>query len=155
VSGKLIAELKQTKPFASVHEEALLNLSRTHEFIQQRATEFFKQFQLTATQYNMLRILRGAGEKGTSCSHAAERMVTADPDVTRLLDRLEARNLIARQRSTEDRRVVVSRITPEGLDLLESIDEPLNEFTTRQLAHIPVDQLEQLIATLESIRERA
>jgi DNA-binding MarR family transcriptional regulator len=153
VSGKLAAELRQSKPFSSVEEEALLNIARTHEFIQQRMAEFFKQFQLTATQYNILRILRGAGKDGISCSQAAERMVTADSDITRLLDRLEARNLIARERSREDRRVVFSRIADEGLDLLKAIDKPLAEFVKRQAGHVGQERLEQLIGILESIRK--
>ncbi len=153
MSGKLAGELRQSKPFASVEEEALLNIARTHEFIQQRMAEFFKQFQLTATQYNMLRILRGAGKDGISCSQAAERMVTADSDITRLLDRLEARNLIARERGREDRRVVVSRISDEGLDLLKAIDKPLAEFVKKQAGHIGQERLELLIGILELIRE--
>lgn len=153
MSGKLASELRQTKPFASIEEEALLNLSRTHEFIQQRAVEFFKQFQLTATQYNILRILRGAGKEGLSCSQASERMVTADPDITRLLDRLETRNLIARERSREDRRVVISRITENGLDLLRTIDKPLAGFIQKHVGHIGREKTEHLVEILESIRQ--
>jgi len=136
-----------------VEEEALLNLARTHEFVQQRMAEFFKQFQLTATQYNILRILRGAGKDGISCSQAAERMVTADPDITRLLDRLEARTLIARERSREDRRVVVSRITGEGLDLLKTIDPPLAAFVKKLVGQAGHQNLDRLIGILESIRQ--
>jgi DNA-binding MarR family transcriptional regulator len=153
VSGKLAAELRQTKPFASVEEEAVLNLARTHEFLQQRMAEFFKRFDLTRTQYNILRILRGAGKPGITCSQAAERMVTADPDITRLLDRLESRRLIARERSSEDRRVVISRITGEGLALLKSIDRPLAEFHRRQVGGLGREKLAQLVEMLESLRE--
>jgi len=152
VSGKLAGEIRQTKAFESLEEEALLNLARTHEYIQQRTSEFFKQFSLTGTQYNILRILRGAGPDGLSCSEASERMVTADPDITRLLDRLESRNLIARERSREDRRVVMSRITPDGLELLQTIDKPLKQLIKRTIGHLPKDRLEHLIETLESIR---
>ena len=152
MSGKLAGELRQSKGFDSLEQEALLNLARTHEFIQQRISEFFKPFQLTATQYNILRILRGAGEHGISCSKASERMVTADPDITRLLDRLESRGLIARERSQEDRRVVMSRITTAGLELLKAIDKPLMEFGKRVMGHVGRERLEQLIDTLESIR---
>ena len=151
--GKLAGELRQSKPFSSPEEEALLNLSRTHEVIQQRVAGFFKQFQLTATQYNILRILRGAGKDGISCSHAAERTVTADPDITRLLDRLEARKLIARERSREDRRVVISRITTEGLSLLKTIDKPLADFTKALAGHLGSARLQQLIEILESLRQ--
>lgn len=152
MSGKLAAELRQTKPFASIEEEALLNLARTHEFVQQQMAEFFKQFQLTATQYNILRILRGAGKDGISCSQAAERMVTSDPDITRLLDRLATRHLIARERSREDRRVVITHITTEGLDLLKTIDRPLAEFVKKLVGHSGRERLEQLIEILESMR---
>lgn len=152
VSGKLAAELRQTKPFASLEEEALLNLERTREFLRQRLTEFFKQFQLTGTQYNILRILRGAGREGVTCSQAAERMVTADPDITRLLDRLEARGLIERERALADRRVVLSRITKEGLALLRAIDKPLAALRKQDLGALGRGRLEQLIEILESIR---
>ena len=153
MSSRLAAEIRQKKPFALLEEEAVLNLMRTHEFLQQRQTDFFKQFQLTPTQYNILRILRGAGQAGVTCSQAAERMVAADPDITRLLDRLEARQLIERQRGSQDRRVVISRITAQGIDLLKDIDRPLAEFVKRQLGHIGKERLAQLIEILESIRE--
>ena len=153
VGSKPAAEIRRNKQFARLEEEALLNLLRTHEFIQQRQTEFFKQFQLTPTQYNILRILRGAGADGISCSEAAERMVTADPDITRLLDRLEARELIVRERRREDRRVVVSRIAGPGLELLDAIDRPLADFLKRRMGRIGEKDLQRLIAILESLRE--
>ena len=153
MSGKLADELRQSKPFASVEEEAMLNLARTHEFVSQRMAGFFKRFQLTATQYNILRILRGAGTDGISCSEAAARMVTADSDITRLLDRLEARNLIARERSREDRRVVKSRITADGLDLLRTIDKPLAAFMKTIAGPAGQEKLRQLIEILETIRQ--
>lgn len=153
VSAKLAAEIHQNKPFALPEEEALLNLVRTHEFLLQRQTEFFKQFQLTPTQYNILRILRGAGADGVTCSRAAERMVTADPDITRLFDRLEARKLIRRERSAEDRRVVVSRITPDGLKLVDAIDKPLARLLKRHMGRVGPKKLAQLIEILESLRE--
>ncbi len=150
--SKLAAEIGQSKPFELPEEEALLNLIRTSGFIQQRQAEFFKQFGLTATQYNILRILRGAGKDGVTCSQAAERMVTADPDITRLLDRLEARGLLRRERDTNDRRVVLSRITPEGLALLKSIDKPLAESVRGLAGHVERKKLEQLIGILEELR---
>ena len=155
MSGNLAGEIQQSKAFSSLEEEAFLNLARTHEFLQHRISEFFKQFQLTATQYNILRILRGAGDDGISCSQAAERMVTADPDITRLLDRLETRGLISRERSRDDRRVVMSRITPQGLDLLKTIDKPLTGFNKQSLGHLGHERLTQLIESLESIRQSA
>jgi DNA-binding MarR family transcriptional regulator len=153
VTSKLAAEIRQSKPFASVEEEALLNVVRTSEFLQKRQAAFFKQFQLTPTQYNVLRILRGAGEEGVNCSQISERMLTTDPDITRMLDRLEARNLIQRHRSTRDRRAVIARITASGLALLESIDAPLTELIETQFSRMPKEKLRDLIAALESLRE--
>ena len=130
----------------------MLDILRTTEFLQQRLAEFFKQFQLTPTQYNILRILRGAGNDGLTCSQAAERMISGDPDVTRLLDRLDSRGLIQRERSREDRRVVISRITAEGLELIKTIDKPLAEFLKRHISPAGKDKLQELIRILESIR---
>jgi DNA-binding MarR family transcriptional regulator len=154
VSGKLIKELGQTKPFALREEEAFLNLARTFEFLQQRLADLLKQFQLTPTQYNVLRILRGAGEEGVTCSQAAERMLTPDPDMTRLLDRMENRSLIQRERSRQDRRIVITRITREGLKLAGDIDEPLQTLFRRLLGHIGDRKLTALIETLEALREK-
>lgn len=153
MSGRLANEIKQTKPFALREEEALLNLGRTYEHLQQKVAELLKDYQLTSTQYNMLRILRGAGKDGLTCSQACERMITPDPDVTRLLDRMEARKLIERERSKQDRRVVITRITPEGLELVGRIDQPLAAILKKHLGHIGQDRLQTLIDTLELLRE--
>ena len=153
MSGKLAAEIRQSRPFQSIEEEAVLNLARTHEFVQQQMAEFFKQFGLTSTQYNILRICRGAGPDGITCSQAAERMVTADPDITRLLDRLEARMLIERERSRDDRRRVITHITAAGGELLKSIDKPLAAFLKKLMGRSSREQLEQLIEILESMRQ--
>ncbi len=153
MSGKLAAELRQSRPFASLEEEALLNLARTQEILQQKQAEFFREFHLTRIQYNVLRILRGAGDEGLPCNGIAERMVTADPDITRLLDRLESRQWILRERSRHDRRVVVARIAPAGVELLASIDQPLRDFILRLMGRPGQERLEQLIAILETLRE--
>jgi DNA-binding MarR family transcriptional regulator len=153
VSGKLAKEIRQTKPFASVEEEALLNIARTWEFLQQRLGELMKQHQLTTTQYNMLRILRGAGAEGVTCSQATERMLTPDPDITRLLDRMETSGLIRRDRSKEDRRVVITRITERGLELANRIDEPLHQLLQQSVARAGRQRLKELIDTLEVLRE--
>ena len=131
----------------------MLDILRTHEFLQQRLAEFFKQFQLTPTQYNILRILRGAGTDGLTCSQAAERMISGDPDITRLLDRLHSRGLIERERSHEDRRVVISRITAAGLELITAIDKPLGALLKRHISPPGKQKLQVLIRILESIRE--
>ncbi len=155
MAGKLVREIQQTKPFALLEEEAFLNLARTSEVLQQRMSELFKSHQLTPTQYNLLRILRGAGRDGLTCSKAGERMVTHDPDITRLMDRLEARKLILRERSKEDRRVVVTRISDEGLDLVNSLDRPVEAFLKEHLGHLGRPKLEQLVELLESLRGEA
>jgi len=152
MAGRLAKEIRQNKPFASTEEEALLNLARTFEVVQQRLSETLKPYQLTATQYNVLRILRGAGADGVTCSQAGERMVNHDPDMTRLLDRLEAQKLVERERSREDRRVVITRISKAGMDLVNSLDEPMRILQKRLAGHIGKDKLEQLIDTLESMR---
>lgn len=153
MSGRLATEIRQTKPFSSREEEAFLNLGRTWETLLGRFAELLKQFQLTPTQYNMLRILRGAGADGLTCSEASARMITAEPDVTRLLDRLEARKLIFRERSKADRRIVLTRITQQGLDLLTTIQRPAEKLLRRNLGHLGQQKLADLIATLETLRE--
>jgi len=130
-----------------------LNLGRTWEVLLGRLTEVLKQYGLTSTQYNILRILRGAGSDGLTCSEASARMITADSDITRLYDRLEARHLIVRERSTRDRRIVVSRITQEGLDLLGEVEKPAFELLRRSLGHLGQRKLADLIEVLELLRE--
>jgi DNA-binding MarR family transcriptional regulator len=149
----LAKEIRQTKPFGSREEEAFLNLGRTWEFLQQQVSALLKQNQLTPTQYNMLRILRGAGADGVTCSEATERMLSPDPDITRLLDRMEAQKLIRRDRSKEDRRVVITRITELGLELTDQIDAPLQQLLKESVGRIGRQKLNELIDTLETLRE--
>jgi len=152
VAGRLAREIQQTKPFALLEEEAALNLARTFEVVQQRVSEALKPHQLTPTQYNILRILRGAGSAGVTCSQAGERMVNHDPDMTRLLDRLEARKLVERERSREDRRVVITRITKKGLELVNSLDQPMNAVLKQRFGRLGKEKLRDLIDTLENLR---
>jgi DNA-binding MarR family transcriptional regulator len=153
MGGKLAKEIRQTKPFSSREEEAYLNLGRTFEFLQARVAALLKQHDLTPVQYNMLRILRGAGTEGVTCTQACERMLSPDPDITRLMDRMEARNLLKRERSREDRRVVVSWITPDGSALLSAIDGPLRDLFKAAMGHVSQRKIEELIETLEVLRE--
>jgi len=155
VSGRLAKEIRQAKPFPSREEEAFLNLGRTWEFLLSRVAELIKEHQLTATQYNMLRILRGAGAEGATCSQATDRMLTPDPDITRLLDRMETQGLIRRDRSKEDRRVVIARITDRGLEVANRIDAPLHHLLQRYLGRVGRRRLTELIDTLEALREPA
>ena len=152
MAGKLAREIRQTKPFALVEEEALLNLLRTAETLTRRTGDVMKQFEISPTQYNVLRILRGAGKDGLTCSQIGERMVTFDPDITRLVDRLGKRGLVERERCTQDRRVVFTRIVRPGLELLAEIDGPLQQTLKDNLGRLGKAKLQQLIELLEELR---
>jgi DNA-binding MarR family transcriptional regulator len=148
-------EIKKRKPFELLEEEAMLNLVRTADVLQAEFARLFKPFELSATQYNVLRILRGAlGEAGGGlpCGEIASRMITRDPDVTRLLDRLEKRGLISRCREQKDRRVVCARITPAGEKILAELDPLIANAHRSQLAHMDRSELTQLITLLERVR---
>lgn len=154
VMNKLQDEIKQTKPFGSLEDEAFLNVLRTAEAFLWREAEFLKPYEITLSQYNVLRILRGAEPAGLICREISERMIARDPDVTKLLDRLEARGLVRRERQEKDRRVIIARITSEGLDLVKEIDEPVLKMTENLLAHLGERKLKTLIELLEEAREK-
>jgi len=153
VAGRLAEEIKQTKPFASVEEELLLNILRTAEVVTQTVQHFLKGYQLSHTQYNVLRILRGAARSGRTCSELGERLITRDPDVTRLTDRLVARGLVERERSEQDRRIVITRITARGLELLDSMDAPIADILRDTIGKLPKQAQAELIERLEQVRE--
>lgn len=153
MTGKLAKEIRQTKPFGSPAEEAILNLHRTASVLAQLFAETLKPHGLTEVQYNALRILRGAGRAGLSCQEIADRMITHDPDITRLVDRLANRSLVERARSEEDRRVVVTRITPAGLKMLSTIDEAARSLPQQALGHLGEKKLRTLIDLLEEARK--
>jgi DNA-binding MarR family transcriptional regulator len=152
MSGKLAKEIRQTKPFSSPAEEAILNIHRTASILAQLFADTLKPYGLTEIQYNVLRILRGAGKAGLACQEIADRMITRDPDVTRLLDRLESRELVERSRSEEDRRVVVTRITADGLKILSLLDEAARHLPKQALGHLGEKKLNALIGLLEEAR---
>jgi DNA-binding MarR family transcriptional regulator len=145
-------ELKQTVPFSSREQEAYLSLLRTADALQSRVEAKLKEFGLTGTQYNALRILRGAGADGIPCSEIGERMITRDPDVTRLLDRLQKRGLVERSRGKQDRRVIYGKITATGLKLLREMDAPVDKHGREMLRHVSQANLKLLIDLLEQIR---
>lgn len=145
-------ELKMTKPFKSLEEEAILSVARTAAVMEHTGAETMKRFDLTPTQYNVLRILRGAGENGLCRNEVGERLVTKVPDVTRLLDRMEASGLISRQRGTADRRYVTTRITDKGSKLLEKIDRELPALHDQIIGHMSQKKLRDLIDLLEEVR---
>jgi DNA-binding MarR family transcriptional regulator len=148
----LQAELKQNRPFTSREQEAYLALLRTADALQSKVEDWLKEFGLTGTQYNALRILRGAGAQGLPCREIGDRMLTRDPDITRLLDRLEERGLVKRARANRDRRVIYGKISAAGLKLLRQIDGPLEAKGREMLKHVSQGKLERLIELLELVR---
>ena len=150
--GRILDEIKQSRPIPTLEEEAFLNVQRTANVLLQDFAELLKGHNLTPTQYNVLRILRGAGGEGLTAGDVGERMITRDPDVTRLLDRLETRGLAARSRCTEDRRVVWTRITAAGLAAIAPLDQAVDEIHQRRLAHLGPERLSSLIELLEAAR---
>jgi DNA-binding MarR family transcriptional regulator len=144
----------QTKPVGSPEEDAFVALLRTCDLLSRRLVPVLKDAELSATQYNVLRILRGAGEE-LPCGELGSRMVTRDPDITRLLDRLEKRGLISRRREAKDRRTVLTRITADGLDLLAGLDKPVREAHRAQLGHLGRERLDRLSELLRAAREEA
>jgi DNA-binding MarR family transcriptional regulator len=138
---------------ACPEEAAFLDLLRTTDILSRGLVQVLKTEDLSATQYNVLRILRGAPE-GLACGEIASRMITRDPDVTRLLDRLEMRGLISRCRATQDRRTVRARVTPEGLKLLTRLDEPVRSAHRKQLGHLGLERLRSLTELLRVSRRQ-
>ena len=129
-------------------------LLRTADSLSLEAEKLFKEFELTDAQYNVLRILRGAEPTGLACREIGDRMVSHDPDITRLLDRMEKRELIVRQRQTDDRRVIKTRVTPAGLRILRKLDQPIRELHKDQFRHMSAKELKLLAALLESVLNR-
>jgi DNA-binding MarR family transcriptional regulator len=148
----LQAELKQKVPFTSREQEAYLSLLRTADALQAQVEARLKEFGLTGTQYNALRILRGAGAEGLPCREIGERMITRDPDITRLLNRLEDRGFVERTRAKYDRRVIYGKITVAGLKLLRELDNPIEKHSREMLRHVGQEKLRQLIELLELVR---
>jgi len=148
----LQAELKQRVPFTSPEQEAYLSLLRTADALQAQVEARLKDFGLTGTQYNALRILRGAGPEGLPCREIGERMITRDPDITRLLNRLEDRGYVERTRARHDRRVIYGKITRAGLQLLREMDNPIEKQSCEMLCHIGQKKLKELIKLLEMVR---
>lgn len=138
---------------ACPEETAFLDLQRTCDLLARGPAQILKNEDLSPTQYNVLRILRGSPD-GLPCGEIANRMITRDPDITRLLDRLEKRALISRWRESKDRRVVLARITPNGLKLLTRLDQPVEEAHRKQLGHLGKDRLRALAELLAAARAR-
>ena len=153
MSPKLKDEIKQGKPFESLQAEVFLNLMRTADVLLRGQEAILKLAGLSPTQYNVLRILRGAGEQGLCCREVGERMIARDPDITRLVDRLERRGFLTRNRDSRDRRVITVRITPAGQKVLKDLDGPMTEYNRKLLSHMDKGDLRKLVELLEAARE--
>jgi DNA-binding MarR family transcriptional regulator len=148
----LLREIRQTKPFRSSSHEAAIGLMRTASLIQRNYSRFVEPFGLTIQQYNVLRILRGAGDAGLPTLEIGDRMIEQTPGITRLLDRLEIKGMVRRERSASDRRQVFCWITAEGLRLLGDIDDPIDRAGNDAFADIDEHDVRSLITQLERLR---
>ncbi len=146
------AQSEGRKKIGSLEESTFLELLRTCELLSRGPARVLKQADVSSTQYNVLRILRGAPE-GLACGEIGNRMITKDPDITRLLDRLEKRGLVARCRENEDRRTVMTRITNKGLELLARLDAPVQAEHQRQLGHLGRERMRKLTELLRACRD--
>jgi DNA-binding MarR family transcriptional regulator len=146
---KIQSEAKRR--IGSAEESAFLELMRTTDMLSRSLAPLLKAEELSSTQYNVLRILRGSPE-GLPCGEIGNRMITRDPDITRLLDRLEKRGLVSRCRETNDRRMVLTRITDAGLELLARLDEPVQEIHRAQMGHLGRERLQALVELVRAAR---
>jgi len=151
--SNLKIEIVQEKPFSSASEEALLNLLRTSDIMQRIFQRKVRKFGVTSTQYNVLRILRGAHPRGLQCAAIGSCMLTAEPDITRLLTRLKTLKLIRQQRDRNDRRVVWTQISESGLELLKTMDPVVEQLPKDILGHMSEAEIEELIRLLELARQ--
>lgn len=152
MSPDLRHELRQQKPFASLAQEAFLSVARTETVLREGIERLLESYDLTLTQYNVLRVLRGADATGLCRNEIRDRLVTRMPDVSRLLDRMEDAGLIHRVRSREDRRQVNTTLTPKGRKLVNELDAPMAKVHEQQLGHLDAKQLKTLIDLLALAR---
>ena len=145
---------KSSRLAVSLENRIFVALLETADTIGQEAEQLVKTAGLTGAQYNVLRILRGAEPEGLPCRGIGDRMISHDPDMTRLLDRMEKRGLITRERQSDDRRVVKTRITAQGLSLLKTFDQPVYDLHKRQFRHMSATRLKILYDLLEEVRVR-
>lgn len=146
--------ISRSKNTGALEARTFIALLKSADALAQDAEQLLKAAGLTGAQYNVLRILRGAEPNGLACRGISDHMISHDPDMTRLLDRMEKRDLIIRERQTDDRRVVKTRITPQGLSLLKTLDRPVHELHKRQFRHMSAARLKVLSDLLEEVRKR-
>jgi MarR family transcriptional regulator, 2-MHQ and catechol-resistance regulon repressor len=150
--SRLQSELKKKRPFDSPGQEAMLNLLRTNDQFQNRFGRLFREFGLTSSQYNVLRILRGEG-KPMPCQEIADRMIQVVPAMTGLLDRLEKQGLSTRERCSEDRRVIYVELMEKAKELLSQMDDPVSDLHERLIGHLKSTELKELSRLLEKARD--
>ncbi len=151
--SSLKLEIVQESPFSSLEEEALLNVMRTSDCLHRIFQRETREWGITSTQYNVLRILRGAGPRGLTCAAIGSRMITAEPDITRLLTRLKALKLIRQHKDRNDRRQVWTQISEAGLELLKSMDPVIDHMPRQLLGHMNQSDLAEFIRLLELARK--
>ena len=150
-AGRLQHELKKKRPFASLDQEVLLNILRTNDQLQIRLERLFRQFGLTSSQYNVLRILRGEGDS-LPITEIASRTVTVVPGMTGLIDRLETAEMVRRDRSAEDRRVIYVEITTKALEVLAKLDKPLMELHAQMVGGLNDTEKRDIVRLMEKLR---
>jgi DNA-binding MarR family transcriptional regulator len=153
-TSPLQREIRQGKPFRSRSQQVVVALLRTADLVRRIVGRVLEPFDITPQQYNVLRILRGAGERGLPTLEIGERMIEQTPGITRLLDRLEAKELVRRERCREDRRQVLCWLTPTGLELVERLDAPIDSADTEAVAMLETEEQEKLLRFLDAIRAR-
>jgi DNA-binding MarR family transcriptional regulator len=151
--SRILSELKQTKPFATLEQETLVAMMRTSDHVRRLQAGLFCHEDLTEQQFNVLRILRGAGKDGLPTLTVADRLIEHTPGITRLVDRLEAKALVRRQRPEQDRRLVYCFITKLGLELLERMDPQVEAGAKRLMANLSKAEMQALLNILEKIRD--
>jgi DNA-binding MarR family transcriptional regulator len=150
--SQLQREIRQGKPFRSRGQEVVVALLRTADLVRRAVARALEPYDITPQQYNVLRILRGAGESGLPTLEIADRMIEHAPGVTRLLDRLEAKGYVRRERCREDRRQVLCWLTPTGLELVTRLDEPVDKADVEAIANLSSEDQEKLLRLLDSVR---
>jgi len=152
--GSMSSRSDASCPTTHLEDHLFVAILKTADSLSQEAEQLIKAAGLTSAQYNVLRILRGAQPDGLLCRGISERMISRNPDITRLLDRMESHKLILRERQIEDRRVIKTRITPDGLKLLKKLDRPVHELHKNQFRHMSPAQLKQLAELLTEVEKR-
>jgi DNA-binding MarR family transcriptional regulator len=147
-------EIRQGKPFRSRGQQVVVALLRTADLVRRGLGQVLEPYGITPQQYNVLRILRGAGEQGLPTLEIGERMIEQAPGVTRLLDRLEAKALVRRERCPQDRRQVLCWLTAGGLELVERLDEPIDNADAKAVAMLEPEEQEKLLGFLDAVRSR-